>query len=44
LYLKDNPGLALEIENLIREKYQLPLLKAAIKKEPVAEEVIEAEV
>lgn len=44
LYLKDNPELALEIENLIREKYKLPLLKAAIKKEPVAEEMIEAEV
>ena len=35
LYLKDNPDLALEIENLIREKYNLPLTKAVINEEPV---------
>jgi recombination protein RecA len=34
-YLKENPELALEIENLIREKYKLPLTKAAIKEELV---------
>jgi len=39
LYLKDNPDLALEIENLIREKYNLPLTKAVIHEEPVGEDV-----
>jgi len=39
LYLKDNPDLALEIENLIREKYNLPLTKAVINEEPVGEDV-----
>lgn len=33
LYLKDNPELALEIENLIRGKYNLPLTKAVINDE-----------
>ncbi len=27
LYLKDNPDLAIKIENLIREKYNMPLIK-----------------
>ena len=26
-YLKDNPEIALEIENKIREKYELPIMK-----------------
>ncbi|MBU5455800.1 recombinase RecA [Caproiciproducens sp. MSJ-32] len=30
-YLKDNPELALEIENQIREKYNLPLAKVSIE-------------
>jgi recombination protein RecA len=34
-YLKENPELALEIENLIRGKYNLPLTKVAIKEELV---------
>jgi len=34
-YLKENPEVALEIENLIRGKYNLPLTKAAIKEELV---------
>ncbi|MPN32722.1 Protein RecA [bioreactor metagenome] len=33
LYLKENPDLALEIENLIREKYNLPVTKMVIKEE-----------
>ncbi|MBE6068046.1 MAG: recombinase RecA [Clostridium lundense] len=33
LYLKENPDLALEIENLIREKHNLPVAKMAIKEE-----------
>jgi recombination protein RecA len=40
VYLKDNPKVALEIENLIREKYRLPLSKAVISDEPVEEAVI----
>ncbi len=39
LYLKDNPALALEIENLIREKYKLPLTKEVTITESVEEEV-----
>ncbi|MBU3142384.1 recombinase RecA [Clostridium sp. CF012] len=39
LYLKANPDLVLEIENLIREKYNLPLTKAVINEEPVGEGV-----
>lgn len=39
LYLKDNPDLALEIENLIREKYNLPLTKVVINEETVGEDV-----
>lgn len=39
LYLKDNPELAIEIENLIREKYSLPLIKAAVNEETVTEDV-----
>jgi recombination protein RecA len=35
VYLKENPEVALEIENLIRGKYNLPLTKAAIKEELV---------
>lgn len=31
-YLRDNPEIALEIENLIRKKYELPLIAAAKKK------------
>lgn len=38
IYLKDNPDLALEIENLIRGKYKLPLAKAVINKEPLVED------
>ncbi|MCB2291797.1 recombinase RecA [Clostridium sp. CS001] len=34
-YLKENPEVALEIENLIRGKYKLPLTEAAIKEELV---------
>jgi len=30
IYLKDNPDLANQIENLIREKYNLPLIKHAV--------------
>lgn len=33
VYLKNNPELALEIENLIREKHKLPLIKADLKEE-----------
>lgn len=33
IYLKNNPELALEIENLIREKHKLSLIKADIKEE-----------
>lgn len=33
LYLKENPDLALEIENLIREKHNLPVTKTVIKEE-----------
>lgn len=33
LYLKENTDLALEIENLIREKYNLPVIKMVIKEE-----------
>ncbi|KGK88598.1 recombinase RecA [Clostridium sp. HMP27] len=33
LYLKENPDLALEIENLIREKHNLPLTEMVIKEE-----------
>ena len=40
-YLKDNPNLALEIENLIREKYNLPLTKSVINEEPVMDDVKE---
>jgi hypothetical protein len=32
--LKDNPDTALEIENLIREKYNLQLVKAIMNEEP----------
>jgi recombination protein RecA len=38
LYLKDNPDLALEIENLIREKNNLPLSKQVIKEETIEED------
>lgn len=41
LYLKDNPDLALEIENLIRKKHNLPLAKAVINDEPVNEDIQE---
>jgi recombination protein RecA len=37
VYLKDNPDLAIEIENLIREKYNLPLTKAVINEELVGD-------
>jgi len=37
LYLKDNPEVALEIENLIRGKYNLPLTKVTINEETVVE-------
>jgi recombination protein RecA len=39
LYLKDNPDVAIEIENLIRGKYNLPLVKAVIKEEPAVEDL-----
>jgi recombination protein RecA len=39
LYLKDNPGIALEIENLIRGKYKLPLTKEVVNEVPVGEDV-----
>ena len=39
LYLKSNPDVALEIENLIREKHNLPLTKAVISEEPIEEDV-----
>jgi recombination protein RecA len=39
MYLKDNPKVALEIENLIRRKYHLPLIKEVINDEPVEEAV-----
>lgn len=35
VYLKDNPDIAYDIENLIREKYNLPLVKKVIKEELV---------
>jgi recombination protein RecA len=41
LYLKDNPDLALEIENLIRKKHNLSLAKAIINDEPVNEDMQE---
>lgn len=41
LYLKDNPGTALEIENLIRGKYNLPLEKSAIAEEQIKEDEME---
>jgi recombination protein RecA len=40
VYLKDNPKVALEIENLIRGKHHLPLIKEVINEEPVEEAVI----
>jgi recombination protein RecA len=40
MYLKDNPKVALEIENLIRRKYHLPLIKEVINDKPVEEAVI----
>jgi recombination protein RecA len=33
LFLKDNPELAFEIENLIREKYNMPLTKNSVRDE-----------
>lgn len=39
LYLKDNPNLALEIENLIRRKYNLPLVKEVINEESDKEDL-----
>jgi recombination protein RecA len=39
-YLKENPEIALEIENLIRGKHNLPLAKAVIIEKPLEEEVI----
>jgi recombination protein RecA len=38
IYLKDNPDIALEIENQIREKYKLPLIKGVVK-EVIKEEL-----
>ncbi|MGG7175971.1 recombinase RecA [Clostridium paraputrificum] len=38
VYLKDNPEIALEIENKIREKYELPKMVAAEPKETTTEE------
>lgn len=38
-YLKDNPELSIEIENLIRQKYNLPLTEVAIKDKSLAEDV-----
>lgn len=35
LYLKENPDLAIEIENLIREKHSLPLIKKVINEETI---------
>jgi recombination protein RecA len=40
IYLKDNPNVSLEIENLIRGKYKLPLAKAVINKEPAQEDAL----
>jgi hypothetical protein len=37
--LKDNPDLAFEIENLIRQKYNMPLVKAIINKEQAEEDL-----
>jgi recombination protein RecA len=34
VYLKDNPDIALEIENLIRRKYNLPLTKEVVVEKP----------
>jgi recombination protein RecA len=39
VYLKDNPDIALEIENLIRGKYNLPLTKKVVNKEPGEEDL-----
>jgi recombination protein RecA len=39
LYLKDNPDLAVEIENLIREKYNMPLIKHSSGDEDKNEEL-----
>lgn len=38
IFLKDNPNLAIEIENLIRSKYDMQLIKVAINEEPVIED------
>jgi recombination protein RecA len=38
MYLKDNPKLALEIENLIRGKYKLPIINAVVDEESVEED------
>jgi recombination protein RecA len=38
LYLKENPEVAVEIENLIRGKHNLPLVKVAAKEEIVKKE------
>jgi hypothetical protein len=37
--LKENPEIAFGIENLIREKYNLPLTKAVINEELLKEDV-----
>lgn len=42
-FLKDNPSLAVEIENLIREKYKLPMIKKIIKEQVVDNEEIFAQ-
>jgi recombination protein RecA len=35
LYLKENPEVAVEIENLVRGKYNMPLVKTAVKEDAV---------
>jgi recombination protein RecA len=42
-YLKDNPDLALEIENLIRGKYSLTLVKTVINEEQAVEDLKKSE-
>jgi recombination protein RecA len=43
-YLKDNPEVALEIENLIRAKHQMPLIEGNFNNGAEAEEAIDNEI
>jgi shikimate 5-dehydrogenase len=39
LYLKDNPDTALEIENLIRGKYNLKLIKSVVNEKNINDDI-----